>query len=112
MSNITKEKYLLTEDSGINDYACTGEGRFAGYDIVSNPPEMREVLESIFTDAYMQEYTSFTSFDAFRYSSAVIVNWEKDPMIYSKQLFDNFVNESTKFKSFDEMVLHALTHKT
>ena len=86
--------------------------KFAGYAVVSNPPELGMILKDLFTDEYMKKYTNFDSFEAFKYSSAVIVDWERDPMIYSRILLDNFVNESTCFKTFDQMVLHASREKS
>jgi len=41
------------------------------------------LLEDIFTDDFMQEYTRFESFEGFRYSSAVMVNWKADTLIYA-----------------------------
>lgn len=88
------------------------EEKFAGYVVVANPPELGRILETLFTDEYMKKYTNFDNFEAFRYSSAVIVDWERDPMIYSRVLLDNFVNESTSFNTFDQMVLHASKEKS
>jgi flavorubredoxin len=62
------------------------------------------LLEDIFTDDFMQEYTRFESFEGFRYSSAVMVNWKADTLIYAPPLLDAFVKESTDFATWDEMV--------
>lgn len=45
----------------------------------------------------MQKHTNFKSFDSFKYSSAVIVNWNAEDLIYYESLMDSFVKESTKF---------------
>jgi len=72
-----------------------------------NNDKFKKVLEDVFTDEFMQEYTNFENFEAFRYSSAVITDWTAPRMVYSKLLMDGFVNESTKFSSWDEMVTTA-----
>ena len=66
-----------------------------------------ELLDMIFTDEFMQKYTNFDSFEPFKYSSAVMVNWGSSEMIYRPEIFDNFVKESTQFQSWDEMVMKA-----
>lgn len=73
--------------------------------------KFRKLLESIFSEEFMQNNTNFDSFEGFRYSSAVIVNWNSDHMIYSKLLMDNFVKESTRFSTWDEMVMQAADEK-
>ena len=65
----------------------------------------------VFTDEFMQENTNFENFEAFKYSSAVIANWTKDEMVYAKLLMDGFVKESTKFETFDELVMAAADAK-
>lgn len=82
-----------------------------GYVVVENDEQFRNLLELIFTDEFMQENTNFTNFEAFRYSSAVITNWNADPMVYAQLLMDNFVKESTRFSSWDEMVKAATDQK-
>lgn len=69
--------------------------------------ELFALLKDIFTDEFMGAYTKFENFDGFRYSGAVIVNWEADTIIYSKTLLDNFVRESTDFPDWDSMVRKA-----
>ena len=66
-----------------------------------------KLLDVIFTDEFMQKYTNFDSFEPFKYSSAVMVTWGKDEMIYQKSIFDGFVNESTQFATWDEMIMKA-----
>lgn len=74
---------------------------------VDYPPEFRELLEKIMNDAFMAENTQFQSFEGFRYSSAVFVNWNADQLVYNEEVFNNFVKESTRFESWDEMVRSA-----
>ena len=78
-----------------------------GYVSVEMDAEFRKLLQVIFTDEFMKENTNFDNFEAFQYSSAVIANWKADPMVYAKLLMDGFVQESTRFKSWDEMVRAA-----
>lgn len=77
------------------------------YITIENSEKLRGLLKEIFTGDFMQEYTNFTSFEYFRYSSAVIVNWNAEKMIYDEDLLNLFVRESTRFRSFDEMVKTA-----
>ncbi|MCI8527291.1 MAG: hypothetical protein HFF17_15580 [Oscillospiraceae bacterium] len=74
---------------------------------VDYPQDFRELLEKILNPAFMQEFTRFQSFEGFRYSSAVFVNWEGEQLVYNEEVFDNFVKESTRFSSWDEMVRTA-----
>lgn len=78
-----------------------------GYIRVKAGKEFWDILNIIFTDAFMQKYTNFESFEYFRYSSAVMVNWSGEYMIYPEKVFNNFVVESTVFKTWDEMVMKA-----
>ena len=73
------------------------------------PEKMVKMAETIGleTTGDMQKYTNFENFEAFRYSSAVITDWTAPRMVYSKLLMDGFVNESTRFSSWDEMVTTA-----
>lgn len=74
---------------------------------VDYPPQFRELLEKILNDDFMGRYTRFQSFEGFRYSSAVFVNWNAEQLVYNEEVFDNFVRESTDFESWDEMVKSA-----
>lgn len=74
---------------------------------VQNDEKLRGFFAAIFTDHFMQTHTNFEKFEYFRYSSAVIANWDADPMVYDEALLDLFVQESTAFHSFDEMVRNA-----
>lgn len=78
-----------------------------GFVFLENAPELMRLLEDIFTDDFMQEYTRFESFEGFRYSIAVMVNWKADTLIYAPPLLDAFVKESTDFATWDEMVRTA-----
>lgn len=78
-----------------------------GYVSVEMDEKFRLLLQTIFTDEFMKANTNFENFEAFQYSSAVIANWKADKMIYAQLLMDGFVQESTKFKSWEEMVRAA-----
>lgn len=73
--------------------------------------KLRRVLSEIFDDAFMSNNTNFNNFFDFQSSSAVIVNWNSDKLIYSRALLDGFVTESTRFNSWDEMVKTATDQK-
>ena len=72
-----------------------------------NSPQFRELLGRIMNDGFMATHTKFPSFEGFRYSSAVFVNWNADELVYNEEALDNFVRESTRFQSWDEMVRTA-----
>lgn len=78
-----------------------------GYVYVDMDEEFRKLLAAIFTDEFMQENTNFQNFEGFQYSSAVIANWNSDRMVYAQLLMDNFVKESTRFSTWEEMVQEA-----
>lgn len=78
-----------------------------GFVFLENAPELMKLLEDIFTDDFMGDNTRFESFEGFRYSSAVMVNWKADTIVYAPLLLDAFVKESTRFESWDEMVRTA-----
>ncbi|MCR5468339.1 MAG: hypothetical protein K6F37_05195 [Lachnospiraceae bacterium] len=82
-----------------------------GYVYVEVDEKLRHLLNEIFSDEFMQENTNFSNFEGFQYSSAVITNWKSDQMVYAKLLMDNFVKESTRFESWDEMVMAATDAK-
>ena len=86
---------------------CAASGSVQGFDVVPSSPEMRGLLEEIFTDRFMAKYTNFETFESFRYSSAVVVNWESDVLIYARERLDAIVRESTQFSSWEEMVRSA-----
>lgn len=69
-------------------------------------------LHMFFSNAFMDRYTNFDTFDAFCCSSAVIVNWWADAWHYSQVLLDLFVCESTVFSSWEEMVTAAVAFHT
>lgn len=75
-----------------------------GYVYVDMDQKLRNLLNTIFTDEFMEENTNFSNFEVFQYSSAVITNWKADKMVYAQLLMDNFVKESTRFSSWEEMV--------
>ena len=49
-----------------------------GYVYVDADPQFKKLLDMIFTDEFMRENTNFDNFEGFRYSSAVITNWDSD----------------------------------
>ncbi|HJA62983.1 MAG TPA: hypothetical protein H9719_02500 [Candidatus Intestinimonas stercoravium] len=78
-----------------------------GYVHLDDAPELMKLLEDIFTDEFMQQHTRFDDFDGFRFSSAVILNWKAQTLVYAPLLLDAFVKESTQFSNWDEMVRTA-----
>lgn len=78
-----------------------------GYISIKAGKEFWDLLDMIFTDEFMQKHTNFESFEYFRYSSAVMVNWGGAFMVYQETVFDNFVVESTEFESWAQMVTAA-----
>ena len=64
-----------------------------GYVFLGNAPELMKLLEDIFTDDFMQQHTRFENFDGFKFSSAVMVNWKADTIVYAPLLLDSFVKE-------------------
>ena len=82
-----------------------------GYVRVEADEKIKKLLQTIFTDEFMQKYTNFDNFEGFQYSSAVITNWNADTMVYARLLMDNFVKESTQFQTWDEMVMKASDEK-
>ena len=77
------------------------------FQYVDYPQKMKDLLMQIFDDSFMQANTRFQSFEGFRYSSAVFVNWNSDCHIYDDALLDRFVQESTRFSTWDEMIQTA-----
>ena len=77
------------------------------FQYVDYPREMRELMERMFHEDFMREHTRFQSFEGFRYSSAVFVNWNADHLVYNEEALDNFVRESTHFSCWEEMVRTA-----
>lgn len=77
------------------------------YITVNNDEKLKNLLKEIFTDQFMQDCTNFENFEYFKYSSAVICNWDAPKMVYDETLLNLFVKESTVFTTFDEMVKKA-----
>ena len=78
-----------------------------GYVTLTDAPELMKLLEDIFTDEFMQRNTRFENFDGFKFSSAVMVNWKADTIVYAPLLLDSIVKERTQFTHWDEMVRAA-----
>ena len=70
-------------------------------------PDDKKLLETIFTDEFMQWRRISKLLKRFQSSSAVFTNWKSDIMVYNEEVFDGFVRESTRFTSWDEMVRTA-----
>ena len=79
-----------------------------GYVTLTNGPELMKLLEDVFTDEFMRQNTRFDDFDGFRFSSAVMVNWKANTIVYAPLLLNSFVKESTNFSDWDEMVRTAV----
>ena len=79
-----------------------------GYVSLANGPELMKLLEDVFTDEFMQQHTRFDDFDGFRFSSAVMVNWKANTIVYAPLLLNSFVKESTNVADWDEMVRTAV----
>lgn len=78
-----------------------------GYIRVKAGDDFWNLMDMIFTDQFMKKHTNFDSFEYFRYSSAVMVNWGGEYMIYPEEVFNNFIVESTEFSNWDQMVMAA-----
>lgn len=78
-----------------------------GYVYVDMDDKFRSLLEKIFNDGFMKAHTNFDNFEGFKYSSAVICNWNADQLVYAQLLMDNFVKESTEYSTWEEMVKAA-----
>ena len=78
-----------------------------GYVTVEMTDEFKKLLDVIFNNSFMKAHTNFENFEGFKYSSAVIANWNADQMVYAELLMDNFVKESTEYSSWEEMVKAA-----
>lgn len=90
---------------------ASNAGLGEGYLRVPAGEEFWQLLKIIFTDEFMQKYTNFENFEYFQFSSAVMVNWTGPYMVYHEVVFNNFVIESTQFKTWDEMIMKAADEK-
>ncbi len=75
--------------------------------VIPSDTGIKDLLQEIMSDRFMREHTNFETFRHFRYSSAVILDWDAETWIYSERLLDNFVRESTEFSGWEEMVKKA-----
>ena len=87
-----------------------------GYVYVDMDQKLRNLLNTIFTDEFMEENTNFSNFEGFQYSSAVITNWKADKMVYAQLLMDNFVRNGTgsgrtKIRCCSNRVIHKYYRK-
>ncbi len=96
------------ENENLEREECeTPEERADHYVQVSYPPMIKKFFKEIFSEDFMKEYTNFDSFETFQYSSAVFINWNADVLCYREKIFDQFIQESTVFTTWDEMVKKA-----
>lgn len=89
--------------------AATGSDKDLEY--IVDAPKLMHLLEDIFTDAFMQAHTNFENFKVFQYSSAVIVNWNAENLVYSKNLLNHFVQESTEYDGWEALVHAAVAER-
>ena len=89
------------------EHPAQGGDPMQGYVVLGDAPALMKVLEDVFTDEFMQANSRFESFEGFQFSSAVMVNWKANPIVYAPLLLDAFVKESTRFGDWDEMVRTA-----
>ncbi len=82
-----------------------------GYVTLRNGGDLMKLLGDIFTDSFMQENSRFQNFEEFQFSSAVMVNWKAETIIYAQLLLDSFVKESTCFSNWDEMIRAAVEER-
>ena len=90
------------------EHPAQGGDPMQGYVVLGDAPALMKVLEDVFTDEFMQANSRFESFEGFQFSSAVMVNWQADTIVYAPLLLDAFVRESTQFQNWDEMVRAAV----
>lgn len=90
--------------------SCSMQDPFETHDMVRYPfmQKLRDRLNEILSEYFMKKYTNFESFEQFQYSSAVFVKWDAPVLIYSVDRLNGFVSESTKFKTWDEMLIKAV----
>ena len=77
------------------------------YVSINNTQELKDLLNRILSDEFMQKHTNFKNFEGFRYSSAVMASWDAPRLVYSLTVFNNFVKESTEYDTWDELVKAA-----
>jgi len=79
--------------------------------VIEDGKKVLTLLKEVFTDSFMHTYTRHQDFDSFRFSSMVFLNWDAERLIYDPALLDRFVQESTDFQNFDDMVRQAADEK-
>lgn len=72
--------------------------------------EPREELEALFGDEFMRRHTNFQTFEEFRFSGAVFVDWGADFIVAPRAAFDCCVQGKTCFNTWDEMYEAAYGH--
>ena len=94
----------------MSDHCPNIQSPLEAHDMVSQPyaKELKDRLYEILNENFMQKYTNFENFDHFQFSSAVFLNWNSSVIIYSEARLDGFVEESTTFKTWKEMLTKAV----
>lgn len=65
--------------------------------------EDHDELERMFNDEFMQKYTNYKSFEEYKFSTAVFINWQSDFVVGDRTAFDNSVKGKTIFSTWNEM---------
>lgn len=65
--------------------------------------ETHEELNRLFNDPFMRKYTNFASFDEYKFSTAVFINWNTDFVVGDRNAFDSSVQGKTTFSTWNEM---------
>ena len=68
-------------------------------------------LESMFNDDFMHKYTNFKSFEEYKFSTAVFINWNTDFVVGDRNAFDSSVQGKTVFSTWNEMYERACKEK-
>lgn len=94
----------------MSENSCPMQNPYEAHDMVrcTYSEELKDRLNEILNESFMKNYTNFESFEQFQYSSSVFVNWKSAELIYSEALLNGFVEESTQFKTWDEMLIKAV----
>lgn len=65
--------------------------------------ESGEELEELFSPGFMERYTNFKTFEEFRFSGAVFVDWSAGFIVGPREAFNCCVRGKTTFQSWEEM---------
>lgn len=72
--------------------------------------ETRDELEALFNEDFMRQNTNLASFEEFRFSSAVFVNWNAKFIVTSREALDCCVKGKTRFNTW-EAFYQAAQHR-